>query len=136
MDFNYFRTRNILSVVGHHKKVINLMGKDWKKTSWIQYKIHKILNQKYTKLYDKLLELKAWINVLVFRKASLGFMDHMITTQCTLQCEQCCSLMPFYTQSTHYNEDFEKFKTNLDALLNAVIYIYIYIPAYWWRTTS
>lgn len=134
MDYKYFKFRIIDRAVGHHKRVIDLMGKEWKKTSWFQYKLHTILNQKHAKLYTKLLELKFWIQYFIFRKISLGFMDHQITTQCTLQCEQCCSLMTFYTKSTHHIEGFEQFKANLDSLLRQIRYIYI--STYRRRTTA
>ena len=94
----------------------------------------KATNSKFYKLIAKIPCIhQAFCNILIkkfkldfrlTRKASIPNIDFQITTKCTLQCEQCCSLMPFFSNKTHHEETFENFKRNLDNLLKNVHYIY------------
>lgn len=78
-----------------------------------------LAKKNYNLLY-KIIYKKFCFNLFIHKKMTIPSMDFMITTKCTLQCEQCSSLMPYYNEKTHYVENFESFKKYLDALLKQV----------------
>lgn len=115
-EWKIYKKRNLYTVFNEFYSVAELFNtpsyKILKKENWLK------------KQYCKLLKLKFKLDFLISGKASFGFIDFMITTKCSLKCEQCCSLMPFYNNNTHYTDTFESFKENLDNLLNSVDKIY------------
>ncbi len=122
-DYKYLENNNIKTLIEYYVNNIIVMKKN---SGYFRYKLQKILNTKHKEFYVTLLKLKFKLDFLLSGKISLGFVDQMITTKCSLQCEQCCSLMPFYNKNTHYEEGIKSFKTNLDNLLKAVNKIYRY----------
>lgn len=112
--FSIYEKRNIESCIAYYfdsLTIFNNSSKILRKT---------FIRKCYTKYLDFLIKIK----LKFFNKVSLPFLDHIITTRCSLKCEKCCSLMPTYTEQTHFDETFDDFKQHLD---NISPYIYIYI---------
>lgn len=65
---------------------------------------------------------------LLKHKPILPYFAFFITTKCTLNCKNCNSMMPKYTEKTHSKPiKFEVFKKDLDTLLQAVDYINVFV---------
>lgn len=47
---------------------------------------------------------------------NIPFLEFSITTKCTLNCTDCCALIPPFAQKGHINLSFAKFKKQLDAV--------------------
>lgn len=67
-------------------------------------------NSSMYKFYNNFLEKYLKLRFRLIGKASFPNIDFQVTTRCTLNCRECCSLMPFFTNETHYDETFENFK--------------------------
>lgn len=70
----------------------------------------------YLKIFKRILKLR----FKILKKPCIPNLDFQITTKCTLRCEQCSILIPYYPQENQYAETFESFKTRLDNLLKNV----------------
>ena len=111
-EWQRYKKRNINRIQVMYLNNLDLVGSRF----W------KFIN-KHPKMYAfwlRLLKTKWKMDFRLYRKASYANLDFQITTRCTLNCEQCCSLMPFFNKKTHYDETFETFKMNLDNLLKNV----------------
>lgn len=74
--------------------------------------------QKYLKFYFKL-------RFLLKRKPILPIVEYVVTTNCTMKCKECNTLIPHFDQNSHLKEVHpETFKSDLDKLLSAVDFIY------------
>ncbi|CDE89370.1 TPA: radical SAM protein [Candidatus Gastranaerophilales bacterium HUM_20] len=94
--------------------------------------IHSILHKKnfinYIFVYNhNLLRIRkrvywyiALFRFLFNKKLDIPVMDFNLTTRCTLRCEQCGSMMPFYSNEQQWTTTFEDFQCDLDKLLTCV----------------
>lgn len=65
---------------------------------------------KYTKLRFK-----------IIRKPVIPVLEYVVTTRCTMNCKNCNTLVPYFSNETHINPvDFLTFKNDVDKLLEAV----------------
>lgn len=144
---------NIFSVRNDGKhKVIRFLGFKIKFYNYLKYngelynRYFKIINayrfedcfHQHNHLFDYLLNYnKNWHETIInfFNNVeligfSLGFkpvipvMDFNITTRCTLRCQECGSMMPYYNNEQQYTIDFEQFKKDVNKLLSGVRKIY------------
>ena len=76
---------------------------------------------------------KKWINnyfalrFLIKKKPIIPIIEYMVTTKCTMNCKNCNSFMPYFSNESHTKPDsFEVFKSDIDKLLNSVDYIYAF----------
>ena len=79
-----------------------------------------LYNKKLTKLRKNFYWHVALFKFFFRCKLDIPVMDFNITTRCTLRCEQCGSLMPFYPQNAQWTIPLEEFKNDLDKLLSFV----------------
>lgn len=108
-EWNEFRSRNLNRSVHIHLQ--NLQHKNSKLLRFFEK------NTKRAAILHNILYIYIYIGFFCTRKANIPNVDFIITTRCTLKCEQCASMMTFYSKDTHYDETFASFKNNLDNLL-------------------
>lgn len=110
----YFNSNNA-SIREYYRKAISL---------WYIPKENELKNHLYPKrpsFWD------LYIKPLFTRKPVLIFVHHIVTTMCTLKCKECCCYIPYYSKEAHIKPlTFEKFKKELDLLLQSVQSIEIY----------
>lgn len=71
------------------------------------------------------LYLYMFIRFVITRKPSLLLCNHLVTSFCTLKCKECCCFIPYYKKEGQLLPlSFEKFKTELDLLLESVDLVY------------
>lgn len=116
-EYKQFKTRNIKRIVRYRlRSFFNLKNQ----------KIDQFFSK--NKFLKKIFEL--WLisvysfNFLLNKKVSIPQIDFLITTNCTLNCENCASLIPCYDYEKRHNLSFKQFKSDLDDLLSVVDKIY------------
>lgn len=65
-----------------------------------------------------------WFRYMLKRKISIPSLDCHITTICNLKCKNCSHYIPYYKSQNKYMLSVEKFKSNIDAILENVDLIY------------
>ncbi len=72
------------------------------------------------RLYYKVMKTR----FLLTRKAIMPCLQYIVTTKCTMNCKQCNTFIPYFTEKTHLNyTTFEQFKSDLDKLLKSIDYV-------------
>ena len=72
------------------------------------------------RLYYKVMKTR----FLLTKKAIMPCLQYVVTTKCTMNCKQCNTFIPYFSQESHLNNTtFEQFKSDLDKLLKSVDYI-------------
>ncbi len=116
-EYKQFQTRNIRRIVRYRlRSFFNIKNN---KTDNFFSK-NKFLKQ----IFELWLTLAYSVNFLLNKKVSIPQIDFLITTNCTLNCENCASLVPYYDYDKRYNLSFNQFKSDLDNLLSSVDKIY------------
>jgi organic radical activating enzyme len=110
---NIFKSRNLKQICFS----LELYDKVLAGGGGFAFKLFRVLGKKLFYLY-------AFSRYLVTNKASMPFLDFIVTTRCTLKCKECNNLTPLYSGEAHYTYDFSRFKEDLDKLLEAVDLIY------------
>ncbi len=77
--------------------------------------------QKIFRIYFRLFSVFGY---LLNKKVSIRSMDFNLTTECSLKCKECASMMPFYDREHQYTITFDQFKCDLDKLMQGVDKIY------------
>ena len=73
---------------------------------------------------DKIHRLLLQIRFFFKRKVIFGLFEYMVTTRCTLNCKECNTRIPKFSNETHTKvTSFEEFKKDIDTLLEATDYI-------------
>lgn len=63
----------------------------------------------------------------ITKKPVIPVLEYVVTTKCTMNCKNCNTLVPYFTNDTHIkNIKFETFKKDLDTLLKSVDYIQLF----------
>jgi len=60
-------------------------------------------------------------------KPVIPVLEYVATTKCTMNCKNCNTFVPYFTNETHVKAiDFETYKNDLDKLLKSVDYIQLF----------
>ncbi len=91
---------------------------DWKTINFLKkFKKGRTLFKAYQKLRFK-----------VTKKPAITMLEYVVTTRCTLNCKECNSIMPKFTNETHSKiTTFEEFKADIDKFLKSVDYVSIFV---------
>ena len=82
-------------------------------------KMQNIVVSSYTKYYR--------LRFKLVKKPIIPVLEYVATTRCTMNCRNCNTLIPYYTDKTHVRPvSFEQYKSDLDAVLQSVDYINLF----------